>query len=54
MFFFFKFYFKGDITDLAVNFNNTLVASASNDYIIRVVICLISSQLICCISIYYL
>ncbi|KAK2990255.1 hypothetical protein RJ640_014707 [Escallonia rubra] len=26
----------GDITDLAVNFNNTLVASASNDFIIRV------------------
>lgn len=28
---------KGDITDLAVSFNNTLVASSSNDCIIRVV-----------------
>lgn len=28
---------QGDITDLAVNLNNTLVASASNDYNIRVV-----------------
>ncbi|KAL0348600.1 UNVERIFIED_CONTAM: PH-interacting protein [Sesamum angustifolium] len=28
---------EGDITDLAVNFNNTLVASASNDCVIRVV-----------------
>lgn len=27
---------EGDITDLAVNFNNTLVASASNDCVIRV------------------
>lgn len=30
-------FIKGDITDLAVNANNTLVASASNDCIIRVV-----------------
>lgn len=28
---------KGDITDLAVSSNNALVASASNDYSIRVV-----------------
>lgn len=28
---------KGDITDLAVSSNNTLVASASNDFVIRVV-----------------
>jgi PH-interacting protein len=29
--------FKGDITDLAVSSNNALVASSSNDFIIRVV-----------------
>jgi len=39
---FFKKYFylmclKGDITDLAVSSNNALVASSSNDFIIRVV-----------------
>jgi len=28
---------KGDITDLAVSSNNVLVASASNDFVIRVV-----------------
>lgn len=28
---------KGDITDLAVSSNNALVASASNDFVIRVV-----------------
>ena len=28
---------KGDITDLAVSSNNALVASASNDFFIRVV-----------------
>jgi hypothetical protein len=28
---------KGDITDLAVSSNNAVVASASNDYSIRVV-----------------
>lgn len=28
---------KGDITDLAVSSNNALVASSSNDFIIRVV-----------------
>lgn len=31
---------KGDITDLAVSSNNALVASSSNDCIIRVVSCL--------------
>jgi hypothetical protein len=30
-------FFQGDITDLAVSSGNTLVASASNDYSIRVV-----------------
>ena len=30
-------FLKGDITDLAVSSNNALVASASNDFIIRVV-----------------
>jgi len=29
--------FQGDITDLAVSSNNALVASASNDFVIRVV-----------------
>lgn len=28
---------QGDITDLAVSSNNALVASASNDFVIRVV-----------------
>lgn len=28
---------KGDITDLAVSSNNAVVASASNDFVIRVV-----------------
>lgn len=34
---------QGDITDLAVNINNSLVASASNDYNIRVVSILFAS-----------
>jgi hypothetical protein len=33
----FTFQIKGDITDLAVNSNNSVVASSSNDFVIRVV-----------------
>ncbi len=37
-------FFQGDITDLAVSSGNTLVASASNDYSIRVVRSTFTSQ----------